>query len=66
MSYWNVTVQIKIENDKGKVQKIREQYLVDAESSVEATTKIYKDFEGDSTEFEVVSTSKSRVIKILE
>lgn len=64
MSYWNVTVQIKIENDNGKVQKTRELYLVDAESSVEATSKIYKDFEGESN-FEVVATSKSKVIKIV-
>ena len=65
MSYWNVTVQLKSENENGKVQKIRELYLVDAESSVEATKKIYEDFKEETLEFEVVATSKSKVIKVV-
>ena len=30
MQYWQVTVQFERENDRGRVQKVREIYLIDA------------------------------------
>lgn len=62
--YWQVTVQLTIENDNGKVQKLREIYLVDAVSATEAEAKIYKDFEGESN-FSVIGVNQSKIIKVI-
>lgn len=64
--YWQVTVKIKTEDDKGKVKKTTEQYLVDAVSATDAEAKIYKDFESDSLEFEVTGVRKSNIIRVIE
>ena len=48
MDYWQVTVQLEHENDRGRIQKVRELYLVDAISATEAEAKIYTEFEGES------------------
>ena len=64
-SYWTVTVQLTIENDRGRIQKIREIYLVDAISATEAEAKIYKEFEGESN-FTVVGVNQSKILKVLD
>ena len=43
MEYWQVTVQLEHENDRGRVQKVKELYLVDAVSATDAEAKIYQD-----------------------
>lgn len=65
MEYWLVTVQLQFENDKGRIQKVREQYLVDAISATDAEAKIYKEFEGES-DFNVVGVNRSKIIKVVE
>lgn len=64
MEYWQVTVQLQFENDKGRIQKVREQYLVDAISATDAEAKIYKEFEGESN-FTVVGVNRSKIIKVI-
>ena len=63
-NYWQVTLQTTFENDKGRVQKVRELYLTDAISATEAEAEIYKRFDGQSN-FEVVSVVKSRILEII-
>jgi hypothetical protein len=65
MDYWTVTVQLEHENDRGRIQKVREQYLVNATSATEAEAKIYTEFEGESN-FSVVGAVQSKVLKVLE
>ena len=65
MDYWTVTVQLTVENDRGRIQKIREIYLVDAVSATEAEAKIYKEFEGENN-FTVVGVNQSKILKVLE
>jgi hypothetical protein len=64
-NYWQVTVQLQHGTDKGKVQRVNEQYIVDAVSATEAEAKIYKDFEGESN-FEVIRVAQTKIIKIIE
>ena len=52
MSYWTGKVVIKTEDERGKVKKTTEQFLIDAESATEAEVKIYKEYEGWNGEFE--------------
>jgi len=64
-NYWQVTVQLQHESDKGKVQRINEQYVVNAVSATEAEAKIYKEFTGESN-FEVIRVAQTKIIKIIE
>ena len=65
MDYWQVTVQLEHENDRGRIQKVRELYLVDALSATEAETKIYTEFEGESN-FAVIGVNQSKILKVIE
>jgi hypothetical protein len=62
--YWQVDVKMEFENDRGRVQKVIEKYLVSAFSATDAEAKIYKEFEGDSN-FTVEKVVKSKILKIL-
>lgn len=64
-NYWQVTVQLQHESDKGKVQRVNEQYIVDAISATEAEAKIYAEFTGESN-FEVIRVAQTKIIKIIE
>lgn len=61
--YWQVTVEFRRENDQGRIQKIKEIYLVDAMSATEAEAKTYKELEGES-DFRVISLAQSRIIRV--
>lgn len=65
MNYWTVTVQLEHENDRGRIQRVKEQYLVNAISATDAEAKIYADFEGESN-FSVVGVMQSKIIKVIE
>ena len=65
MDYWQVTVQLEHENDRGRIQKIREIYLVDAVSATDAEAKIYKEFEGESN-FSVIGVNQSKILKVID
>tara|TARA_R110000744_G_scaffold71722_6_gene144576 strand:+ start:1065 stop:1256 length:192 start_codon:yes stop_codon:yes gene_type:complete len=58
--------KVKIATDTGKgVKWIREVYLVEGVSVTDAEAIINKEFEGDTTEFEVTEVKKSDVVKVL-
>ena len=65
MNYWTVTVQLEHESDRGRTQRVRELYLVDAVSATEAEAKIYKEFDGESN-FSVVGVNQSKILKVIE
>ena len=61
MMYWQVDVKLEFTNDRGKVQKVTEKYLVEAFSATEAEAKIYKEFEGNSN-FDVEKVTKKLLL----
>tara|TARA_B110000503_G_scaffold37093_1_gene60663 strand:- start:2981 stop:3181 length:201 start_codon:yes stop_codon:yes gene_type:complete len=66
MNYWQVTAQFERENDRGRIQKIKEVYLVDALSGTEAEAKVYKALEEQSeTNFKIISLFESRIIRVI-
>jgi hypothetical protein len=66
MNYWQVTTQFERENDRGRVQKVREVYLVDALTGTEAETKVYKMLETEGeTDFRIISLAESKIIKVI-
>jgi hypothetical protein len=66
MQYFQVKVQFKIEDDKGKIKKQNVLYLVDAQSVTEAEAKIVKRLtdEGE-TQFEVKAASESLIYQVV-
>ena len=62
--YWQVDVKMEFENDRGKIQKVVEKYLVNAFSATDAEAKIYKEFDGESN-FSVEKVVKSKILKIV-
>jgi len=66
MAYYLAKVKVRMENDRGRIQKIRELYCVEAESVTEAEAKVVKDFEGDNTEYQVKEVKETKILKILE
>lgn len=64
MMYWQVDVKLELENDRGKIQKITEKYLIEAFSATDAEAKIYKEFNGESN-FTVEKVAKSRILKVI-
>lgn len=65
MEYWQVKVQSKFENDRGKVQTTTELFLVVAVSATDAETKIYKHNEGLSN-FRVVDVKKTKILDVIQ
>jgi hypothetical protein len=69
--YYEVLVQLKIEleNSKGesKIKKVRELYLVDAQSVTEAEARVVESFtkSGFSQDYSVVSVKGSKRIDVI-
>lgn len=66
--YYSVVVSLETEDGKGKIKKIKEQYLVDALSCTEAEAKLVQEFvaQGVTLEYEVVKVSETAIIKVIE
>ena len=64
MTYYLVNTKVAVYTGKG-VRWTREQYLVEAQSVMDAETKVNEDFDASNIEFEVVQVTKSNVIKVL-
>ena len=66
MQYFQVKVQFKVEDDKGKIKKQTETYLVDAMSVTEAEARLttYLTERGEN-DFEIKSASKSNIVSVV-
>jgi len=62
--YWQADVKLTFENDRGKIQKVTEKYLVQGFSPTDVESKIFKEFEGESN-FTIEKVTKSKILKIL-
>ena len=65
MAYYLAKVEVRIENDRGRIQKVREVYLVDAMSGTEAEAKTYKALEDTVGNFKITSLVESKIIKVI-
>ena len=64
--YWQVTAQFERENDKGRIQKIKENYLITAFTGTEAEANTYKMLEAlGETNFKIVSLKQSNILKVV-
>lgn len=67
MKYFQVNVEIRDVNEKGKVTKTREQYLVQAVSCLDAETTMVKKFvdEGSSLDYTIPSIKETKILEVL-
>jgi hypothetical protein len=66
MSYYIAKVKVHHEDDKGRVKKVTEQYLVQAISVTDAETKVVAEFEGSNLEFEVTAVVDTKIISVIQ
>jgi hypothetical protein len=64
MQYWRTVVEILSTGANGKPKKVKEYYLVDAQSATEAESKVYKHFDKLS-DFKVVGTSEDKIKEVI-
>ena len=66
MQYFQVKVEFKVEDDKGKIKRQNVLYLVDAQTVTEAEARTVK-YLTDQLEddFEVKSAGSSKIIEVL-
>ena len=65
-TFYLVKTVLEIENDNGKIQKIKENYLVKAVSCIDAETKLHQHFKDNKLTYTIVAISESKIIDILE
>jgi hypothetical protein len=66
MAYYIAKVKVHHEDDKGRVKKVTEQYLVDAVSETDAEVKVVEEFDGSSLEFEVTAVIETKLVKVIQ
>ena len=65
MAYYIAKVKVHHEDDKGRVKKVTEQYLVDAVSVTDAEVKVIEEFQGSNLEFEVTAVIETKIVKVI-
>lgn len=63
--FYTAKVKVKIEDDKGKLKKHTETYLVEAESITEVHAIVAKKYFGCNFDNELVSVSETKFIEVL-
>lgn len=66
MAYYIAKVKVHHEDDKGRVKKVTEQYLVDAVSVTDAEVKVVGEFDGSNLEFEVSAVIETKLVKVIQ
>lgn len=66
MAYYIAKVKVHHQDDKGRVKKVTEQYLVDAVSVTDAEVKVVDEFDGSNLEFEVSAVIETKLVKVIQ
>ena len=66
MAYYIAKVKVHHQDDKGRVKKVTEQYLVDAVSVTDAEVKVVEEFDGSNLEFEVSAVMETKLVKVIQ
>jgi hypothetical protein len=67
MKYFQVKVEFKTEDDKGRIKRQSYLYLVDAQSVTEAEARTVKYLRDQSEEdFEIKSAGSSKILEVLD
>lgn len=64
--YYLVKIRFEVDQENGKVKKVKEQHLVDAESVGEAEDKALKRFSHGISPCFIESVQESKIMSVLE
>jgi hypothetical protein len=63
--YFTVSVKVSYTDDKGKVKKSVERYLVDAMSVTEAEARTAEFMKTDVRDSEIIAVNQSRILEVI-
>jgi len=63
--YFTVSVKVSYTDDKGKVKKSVERYLVDALSVTEAEARTAEFMKTDVRDSEIIAVNQSRILEVI-
>jgi hypothetical protein len=63
--YFTVSVKVSFEDDKGKIKKVTERYLVDAMSVTEAEARTTEFMKTDVRDSEIIAVNQSRILEVI-
>jgi hypothetical protein len=64
--YYLVKIRFEVDQENGKIKKVKEQHLVDAESVGNAETKTIKRFGNGISPCFIESVQESKIMSVLE
>jgi hypothetical protein len=65
MEYYKGKVKIQFENDKGQIKTKNEEYLISATCITDAEAKIHEEFKHESLDWESISITKTKILKVI-
>jgi hypothetical protein len=67
MKYYQVNVELRTEDEKGKIKKTREQYLVQGVSCLDAETTTNKKYEqeGNNLDYTIKQVKETKFLEVL-
>jgi len=66
MNYYQAQVKFETEQDNGRIQKIKENYIVEANSVSDAEDKLKEKFKDSMADFSVVSVKEANIMGIVK
>lgn len=63
--YYTAKVKCRVENDKGKIQKVTEQYLVKAVSVTDVEAYVTEKYEGSTIDWELTSVAETKILEVI-
>lgn len=66
--YYSVIVSLETEDSRGKIRKVKEQYIVNSLSCTEAEARLVEKFTKDkvTVDYEVVSVTETKIVDIIK
>jgi hypothetical protein len=62
--FWTVSIQVKDEDENGKIKKTKETHLVDAVNATDCEKKLHEYMDGTMAEWELLEVKQSKIIVV--
>lgn len=62
--FWTVSIQVKDEDENGKIKKTKETHLVDAVNATDCEKKLHDYMDGTMAEWELLEVKQSKIIVV--
>ena len=62
--FWTVSIQVKDEDENGKIKKTKETHLVDAVNATDCEKKLHEYMDGTMAECELLEVKQSKIIVV--